>query len=166
MWLAFLYRNQPFQWIHNKHYSSGSSKLKCKVAFNTCSFLGEANHIHCVRQDCNFVLESSGQLYAHKRKHDRKDRELESRTSKFGGIFNGNSHDRPPSSGSETSNGPTPPLNFPQPQKTFSPFASPAIPSAAATAAALANASGMLSSHHFMLNDMVRGAVLQKVIMT
>jgi len=33
------------------------------------------NHIHCIRDNCDYVLHSSGQLYSHKRKHDRKDNE-------------------------------------------------------------------------------------------
>ena len=73
------------------------------------------NHIHCIRNNCNYVLHSSGQLYSHKRKHERRDKE--SAYSKYKNIVNGSHNgdggDRPPSIGnhsisSESSS--TPPL--------------------------------------------------------
>lgn len=47
--------------------------------FEGCRFSRVCNHIHCVREHCNYVLHSSGQLYSHKRKHERRDAELASR---------------------------------------------------------------------------------------
>eukprot|EP00095_Tigriopus_kingsejongensis_P007059 maker-scaffold146_size311726-snap-gene-2.24 protein:Tk07059 transcript:maker-scaffold146_size311726-snap-gene-2.24-mRNA-1 annotation:"transcription factor castor" len=44
--------------------------------FTGCRFSGTVNHIHCIRSNCDYVLHSSGQLYSHKRKHERKDNEL------------------------------------------------------------------------------------------
>lgn len=43
--------------------------------FENCRFSQICNHIHCVRDNCNYVLHSSGQLLSHKRKHERSDSE-------------------------------------------------------------------------------------------
>lgn len=43
--------------------------------FDNCRFSLVCNHIHCVRENCNYVLHSSGQLLSHKRKHERQDSE-------------------------------------------------------------------------------------------
>uniref|UniRef100_A0A336K409 CSON011287 protein n=1 Tax=Culicoides sonorensis TaxID=179676 RepID=A0A336K409_CULSO len=43
--------------------------------FENCRFSLVCNHIHCVRENCNYVLHSSGQLLSHKRKHERIDHE-------------------------------------------------------------------------------------------
>lgn len=40
--------------------------------FDGCRFSKTVNHIHCIRTNCDYVLHSSGQLYSHKRKHERK----------------------------------------------------------------------------------------------
>ena len=103
--------------------------------FLSCKFSRTHNHIHCIRSNCDYVLHSSGQLFSHKRKHERKDNELAYRKYKLaqsmipgqngGGLaasFPGfpapptspdtsNSMDRPPSSsGSLTSGSSSPPL--------------------------------------------------------
>jgi len=44
--------------------------------YSVCRFARVCNHIHCIREGCNYVLHSSGQLYSHKRKHERRDAEL------------------------------------------------------------------------------------------
>ncbi|XP_023036391.1 transcription factor castor [Drosophila willistoni] len=43
--------------------------------FEDCKFSTVCNHIHCVRENCNFILHSSSQMISHKRKHDRQDGE-------------------------------------------------------------------------------------------
>lgn len=43
--------------------------------FEACKFSAVCNHIHCVRENCNFILHSSSQMISHKRKHDRQDGE-------------------------------------------------------------------------------------------
>lgn len=43
--------------------------------FDQCKFSRNGNHIHCVRDNCYYVLHSSGQLISHKRKHDRMESE-------------------------------------------------------------------------------------------
>lgn len=43
--------------------------------FDQCRFSLVCNHIHCVRENCYYVLHSSGQLISHKRKHERLDSE-------------------------------------------------------------------------------------------
>lgn len=43
--------------------------------FPNCRFNLVCNHIHCVRENCNYVLHSSGQMLSHKRKHERLDSE-------------------------------------------------------------------------------------------
>ncbi|XP_055904823.1 transcription factor castor [Eupeodes corollae] len=43
--------------------------------FENCRFSNVCNHIHCVRENCNYILHSSSQLVSHKRKHDRLDGE-------------------------------------------------------------------------------------------
>lgn len=43
--------------------------------YERCRFSRICNHIHCVRENCYYVLHSSGQLLSHKRKHDRMDSE-------------------------------------------------------------------------------------------
>lgn len=44
-------------------------------SFLHCRFSLQCNHIHCVRENCSYVLHSSGQLLSHKRKHERLDSE-------------------------------------------------------------------------------------------
>lgn len=44
-------------------------------SFDRCRFSLQCNHIHCVRDNCFYVLHSSGQLLSHKRKHERMDSE-------------------------------------------------------------------------------------------
>lgn len=51
--------------------------------FEGCRFSGNCNHIHCIRSGCSYVLHSSGQLFSHKRKHERKDSELAYRKYKL-----------------------------------------------------------------------------------
>lgn len=51
--------------------------------FPNCRFSQVCNHIHCVRDGCNYVLHSSGQLLSHKRKHERKDSEIAYRKFKL-----------------------------------------------------------------------------------
>lgn len=43
--------------------------------FKSCKFSTVCNHIHCVRENCNYILHSSSQMISHKRKHDRQDGE-------------------------------------------------------------------------------------------
>jgi hypothetical protein len=45
-------------------------------SFESCRFSRVCNHIHCIRPGCTYVLHSSGQLYSHKRKHERRENEL------------------------------------------------------------------------------------------
>ena len=102
--------------------------------FLSCKFSRTHNHIHCIRSNCDYVLHSSGQLFSHKRKHERKDNELAYRKYKLaqsmipgqngagmpsfpglsgppGSPDNSNSMERPPSSsGSLTSGSSSPPL--------------------------------------------------------
>lgn len=52
--------------------------------FEQCRFSKVCNHIHCIRPQCNYVLHSSGQLYSHKRKHERNDSEIAYRKYKQG----------------------------------------------------------------------------------
>ena len=51
--------------------------------FLGCKFSRSHNHIHCIRNNCDYVLHSSGQLFSHKRKHERKDNELAYRKYKL-----------------------------------------------------------------------------------
>ncbi|XP_018574221.1 zinc finger protein castor homolog 1-like isoform X2 [Anoplophora glabripennis] len=51
--------------------------------FENCRFSKVCNHIHCIRPQCSYVLHSSGQLFSHKRKHERKDSELAYRKYKL-----------------------------------------------------------------------------------
>ncbi|CAD6217082.1 GSCOCG00004661001-RA-CDS [Cotesia congregata] len=44
--------------------------------YEQCRFSRVCNHIHCIRPHCSYVLHSSGQLFSHKRKHERHDSEL------------------------------------------------------------------------------------------
>lgn len=41
--------------------------------FSDCKFSKVINHIHCIRPGCDYILQSTGQLYSHKRKHERND---------------------------------------------------------------------------------------------
>lgn len=63
--------------------------------FEQCRFSRVCNHIHCIRPHCSYVLHSSGQLFSHKRKHERHESELAYRKYKqvnaVGGV-------RPPGS--------------------------------------------------------------------
>ncbi|XP_016991549.2 transcription factor castor [Drosophila rhopaloa] len=50
--------------------------LKTEVCpFEACKFSTVCNHIHCVREGCDYILHSSSQMISHKRKHDRQDGE-------------------------------------------------------------------------------------------
>ncbi|EDV47939.2 transcription factor castor isoform X1 [Drosophila erecta] len=50
--------------------------LKTEVCpFDACKFSTVCNHIHCVREGCDYILHSSSQMISHKRKHDRLDGE-------------------------------------------------------------------------------------------
>ncbi|CAG2055895.1 unnamed protein product [Timema podura] len=51
--------------------------------FENCRFSRVCNHIHCIRTGCNYVLHSSGQLFSHKRKHERQDSEMAYRKFKL-----------------------------------------------------------------------------------
>ncbi|KAI2796502.1 Zinc finger protein castor 1 [Blomia tropicalis] len=44
--------------------------------FDDCRSSRVCNHIHCIRPGCSHVLHSTGQLYPHKRKHERRENEL------------------------------------------------------------------------------------------
>lgn len=44
-------------------------------SFDRCRFSLQSNHIHCIRENCFYVLHSSGQMFSHKRKHERHDSE-------------------------------------------------------------------------------------------
>ncbi|XP_015439123.1 PREDICTED: zinc finger protein castor homolog 1-like [Dufourea novaeangliae] len=58
--------------------------------FEQCRFSRVCNHIHCIRPHCSYVLHSSGQLFSHKRKHERHESELAYRKykqiSSVGGV--------------------------------------------------------------------------------
>jgi hypothetical protein len=89
-----------------------------ECGFDACRFAKTVNHIHCIRDNCDYVLHSSGQLYSHKRKHERKDNEIAYRKYKLAQSMmhtdqvGGNFDDRPPSSnGSAASESSTPPLH-------------------------------------------------------
>ena len=43
----------------------------CPFASHGCSLSNVANHIHCMRPGCQYILHSSGQLQSHRRKHER-----------------------------------------------------------------------------------------------
>ncbi|XP_074655619.1 zinc finger protein castor homolog 1-like [Tubulanus polymorphus] len=45
-------------------------------SFPKCKYSKVSNHIHCIRPGCHYVLHSTGQLYSHKRKHERRDFEM------------------------------------------------------------------------------------------
>lgn len=53
--------------------------------FEQCRFSRVCNHIHCIRPHCSYVLHSSGQLFSHKRKHERHESELAYRKYKQAG---------------------------------------------------------------------------------
>ncbi|XP_076365367.1 zinc finger protein castor homolog 1-like isoform X3 [Tachypleus tridentatus] len=52
-------------------------------SFQNCRFSRICNHIHCIRPGCTYVLHSSGQLYSHKRKHERRENEMAYRKYKL-----------------------------------------------------------------------------------
>ena len=47
--------------------------------YEDCKFSKVVNHIHCTHNNCDYVPQSSGQILAHKRKHEKKDNELANR---------------------------------------------------------------------------------------
>ncbi|XP_026685642.1 zinc finger protein castor homolog 1-like [Diaphorina citri] len=51
--------------------------------FPGCRFSQTCNHIHCVRENCNYVLHSRETFFLHKRKHERKDSEIAYRKFKL-----------------------------------------------------------------------------------
>ncbi|ELU09123.1 hypothetical protein CAPTEDRAFT_24662, partial [Capitella teleta] len=42
-------------------------------SYPECRYSKISNHIHCIREGCDYVLHSTGQLFSHKRKHERRD---------------------------------------------------------------------------------------------
>lgn len=49
--------------------------------FSNCKFSTLSNHIHCIRENCNYILHSSSQLLSHKRKHEKHESQhLENKT--------------------------------------------------------------------------------------
>lgn len=57
--------------------------------FDQCRFSRVCNHIHCIRPHCSYVLHSSGQLFSHKRKHERHESEVAYRKYKQVGNSGG-----------------------------------------------------------------------------
>ena len=127
--------------------------------YDNCRFSKTVNHIHCIRSNCDYVLHSSGQLFAHKRKHERKDNELAYRKYKLtqsmlaslgpnpseeqkeqitkiaeaaAQTMNGDGLERPNSNGSMNSeSSATPPLQLPPSMQPQSHFQPPPPPPAA-----------------------------------
>ncbi|XP_055594933.1 uncharacterized protein LOC129745683 [Uranotaenia lowii] len=68
-----------------------------ECTYQNCRFSRVCNHIHCMHENCHYVLHSSGQLLSHKRKHERMDTEVDYRRlqmarsllSKFGMFRSG-----------------------------------------------------------------------------
>ena len=51
--------------------------------YDDCKFAKVVNHIHCTHSNCDYVPQSSGQILAHRRKHERRDNELAYRKYKL-----------------------------------------------------------------------------------
>ncbi len=134
---GFNFKNKADMEKHKNYHMKDEQLLKDgfkkfvksdECGFDGCRFSKTVNHIHCVRPGCDYVLHSSGQLYSHKRRHDRRDSEEAYRKFKLAqGILDANGHGdavaglggvaaggdpmRPPSSGSPSSEASsTPPL--------------------------------------------------------
>lgn len=63
---------------HQKDEVLGRDGFKKFMKYEFCGFVGcryskVSNHIHCIRDNCDYVLHSTAQLYSHKRKHERRD---------------------------------------------------------------------------------------------
>ena len=102
--------------------------------FPNCKFSRSHNHIHCIRPHCEYVLHSSGQLFSHKRKHERKDNELAYRKYKLAQSM------------MQTIGGPVPASNLPFPfggpaggGNSLAAGSSPGLDAASANAAAAAD---------------------------
>ncbi|RXG51755.1 Transcription factor castor, partial [Armadillidium vulgare] len=71
--------------------------------YDACKLSKVANHIHCIRSECNYVLHSSGQIFAHKlacisnhqRKHERQEHEKAYRKYKLAQTMLGVSESHP-----------------------------------------------------------------------
>lgn len=74
---SFLEKHKTYHIKDEQLLKDGFKKfLKADAChFPNCRFSLVCNHIHCVRENCNYVLHSSGQLLSHKRKHERLDSE-------------------------------------------------------------------------------------------
>ncbi|XP_052870036.1 uncharacterized protein LOC128275535 [Anopheles cruzii] len=55
--------------------------------YKDCRFSRVCNHIHCMHENCHYVLHSSGQLLSHKRKHERMDTEVDYRRFQMARSF-------------------------------------------------------------------------------
>lgn len=75
--LLFLEKHKTYHIKDEQLARDGFKKfLKNEMCpYENCRFSNICNHIHCVRDNCYYVLHSSGQLMSHKRKHDRLDSE-------------------------------------------------------------------------------------------
>lgn len=58
-------------------------------SFEDCRSSRVCNHIHCIRPGCAHVLHSTGQLYAHRRKHERREHELAYRKYRLAQVVHG-----------------------------------------------------------------------------
>ena len=117
----FIFKNKADMEKHKNYHTKDEAMNKDgfrkymkedNCGHKACTFNGNVNHIHCIRDKCEYVLHSSGQLYVHKRKHDRKDNEMAYRKYKLIGVSADNAERPPSSNGSIASESSTPPLNF------------------------------------------------------
>ncbi|CAH1776026.1 unnamed protein product [Owenia fusiformis] len=65
---------------HQKDEILSKDGFKKFMKYEHCAYMGckyskISNHIHCIRPHCDYVFHSTGQLYSHKRKHERRDLE-------------------------------------------------------------------------------------------
>lgn len=84
-WIFFAEKHKSYH-IKDEQLSRDGFKKFMKneqCPYENCRFSKVCNHIHCIRPQCNYVLHSSGQLFSHKRKHERKDSELAYRKYKL-----------------------------------------------------------------------------------
>ncbi|VDN96607.1 unnamed protein product [Rodentolepis nana] len=78
----FTFKNKADMEKHKNHHLKNDTIAKDgfrkftkseTCSFVNCKYSGQVNHIHCIRQGCDYVVHSTSQISSHKRKHERRD---------------------------------------------------------------------------------------------
>ncbi|VDL39973.1 unnamed protein product [Hymenolepis diminuta] len=78
----FTFKNKADMEKHKNHHLKNDAIAKDgfrkftkseNCNFLNCKYSGQVNHIHCIRQGCDYVVHSTSQISSHRRKHERRE---------------------------------------------------------------------------------------------